>query len=534
MNEQIGELLSHVRATWRRRWLALLVAWVACLFAWGITLMLPDKYEANARVYVDTQTALKPVLRGIAVDDDLDAQVMLVREALLSRPQLEAVARKTNLDANVRNAGGMDNLINDLQHDLTVTASSTNKQAGLAGRENIYAISYQNPNRAKSVEVVRALLDNFVEGALNGNRSGANAAQAFLKEQIKDYEKRLSAAEARLADFKKRNVGMIPGDKGDYFSRLDKEMSGLQDAETNLAIAASRREELRRQLGAAKVYVPGTSGATGPGGAGATSDITTRIQESEAKLEELLLKYTDRHPEVLALKQTIAELKKREAKEMADLARGGSGTGVIRSLNVNPVYQSIQVQLSQVDVEVASLRGAVAQHQQQIADLRKFVNSAPEVEQEYSRLNRDYGVTKAQYEVLVQRLEQARVSDDAAQSGIARFEVIDPPRADVKPVWPNRPLFIIFGLLGGLVLGVATAFLVHLLIPRFDDLGTLRRKTGMKVLGAVSLIRGAGELMAEKLALKKFWLASGSLVAAGVVLAVGVNFGLRLIHSLLA
>jgi hypothetical protein len=153
------------------------------------------------------------------------------------------------------------------------------------------------------------------------------------------------------------------------------------------------------------------------------------VQEAEARLEELLLRFTDRHPEVLALRQTIAELKGREARELAELARGGAGTGAIRSLNVNPVYQSIQTQLSQVDVELASLRGAASQHRREIAELRRFVDSAPEVEQEFARLNRDYTVQRAQYQQLVERLERARVSDDAAQNGIVRFDVIEPPRA---------------------------------------------------------------------------------------------------------
>ena len=533
MSQQFDQLLTHLRGVWRRRWLAITVAWVACLAAWLVTLALPDRYEASATVYVDTRTALRPVLKGIAVEDDLDAKVMLVREAMLSRPQLETVARKTNLDAGVHSSGDMDDLIEKIRMRLSVVASSTDKRAGGNGRENIYTIDYQHSNRDKSVEVVRALLDNFVEGTLSGNRSDSTEAQTFLKSQIADYDKRLAAAEERLAEFKKRNVGMIPGDKGDYFSRLDKEMTGLQEAETALAIASSRREELRRQLGGAKIYTPGTTGAGGSGG-GLASDISLRIQDSEAKLEDLLLRYTDEHPEVMALKQTIADLKVREKKEMAELSRGGPGTGAIRSLSVNPVYQAIQLQLNQAEVEQASLRGAVAQHQAEIADLRKFVNSAPEVEQEFSRLNRDYGATKSQYEVLTQRLEQARVSDDAAQSGIARFEVIDPPRADVEPVWPIRPLFIAYGLLGGLALGLLVAFVGNMLSPTFDDMGTLARKTGLKVLGAVSLVRGAGDALAEQLDKKRLTMASGGLLGVCALLLMFGDAGAHWVRSLLA
>ena len=534
MHQRITMFLGYGRAIWRRRWLALALAWLGCMVGWSYILLLPNRFAASARVYVDALTPLRPVLRGIAVEEDFDSQVSLVREALLTRPQLEAVAHKTDLDVGVKTAAGMDGLIDSLKSAIDVAASSPSKQDGTPARDTVYTISYQNANRDKSIAVVRALLDNFVEGTLSGNRSGATAAQTFLTTQIADYEKRLAAAEARLANFKKRNVGMIPGDKGDYFSRIDKEMNGLQESQTNLAIATSRREELRRQLQGAKPYVPGTSGSAAAAGPGASSDLSMRVQEAEARLEDLLLRYTDKHPEVLALKDTIHELKAREAKEMAELARGGPGTGAIRSLSANPVYQSIQVQLNQVEVDLASLRGAVSQHQNEIANLRKFVNLAPEVEQEFSRLNRDYGVTKAQYEVLVQRLQQARVSDDAAQSGSIRFQIIDPPRADVLPVWPNRPLLIGSTLAASILFGLLVALGLHILSPTYDETGSLARDTGLPVVGAISRVKPPGEAAMQKTRDRRLMAAAAALVFASVVLVLYANAGARLIRSLLA
>ena len=124
--------------------------------------------------------------------------------------------------------------------------------------------------------------------------------------------------------------------------------------------------------------------------AGAPPDVTLRRQEAEQRLEELLQRYTERHPEVISLRKTIEELKVREAAELKDLQSGGMGTGAIRSLSANPVYQQIQSQLNQSQVEIASLQGAVSQHKSEIANLSRFVDQAPEIEQEFSRLNREY------------------------------------------------------------------------------------------------------------------------------------------------
>jgi uncharacterized protein involved in exopolysaccharide biosynthesis len=237
---------------------------------------------------------------------------------------------------------------------------------------------------------------------------------------------------------------------------------------------------------------------------------------------------------VVALRESIAELKQREAEEMATLQRGGSGTGAIRSLSVNPVYQSIQTQLAQSEVDIAALRGAVGQHEKEIARLNTFVDSAPEVEQEYSRLNRDYDVVKAQYESLVKRLEQAKVSDAAAQSGIVRFEVIEPPHATLTPVWPKRGLLTVAVLLAGLALGAAIALVPQFLRPTFDNTRSLTELTGLPVLGSVSLLPKPGEPLMLRREVRLVSMAAGALVVlTGVLLVIG-DAGARLIQSLLA
>lgn len=530
MHEVIAEILHQARGVWNRRWFALAVSWFVCLAIWALVLVLPDRYQARASVFVDTSTALKPVLEGLAVGDDPQAQLLLVREALLARPNLEIVAHKSGLDAQVTNEQGMDNLILALQTDLKVSTSSVR-----GGAENVYTITYQHQRRETAVLVVRTLLDDFVAGTLSGSQNGSNEAQDFLRSQIAEYEKRLGDSEARLAEFKKENIGLIPGERGDYFARLDNEMNQLQASQTNLAVAESRREALRNQLNSVQPYMPGTSqGSLPEGGLTTTPDVSMRLQETEARLEELLLKYTEKHPEVVALKQTIADLKVREAREMAELQKGGAGTGAIRSLSANPVYQAVQLQLNQITVEIASLHGAIRQHQTAMAALRKVVDSAPEVEQEYARLNRDYGVTKAQYEALVRRLEQAKVSDDAGKRGNIKFNMIEPPNANMRPQWPNRPLLMILGLIGGLGVGTGFAVLLNLLSPTINDAVRLARESGIRVLGTISRFRSVEERRRARAAFMRFAAVAAVLVGCCGGLVVFGNAGARAIHKWLA
>ena len=291
--------------------------------------------------------------------------------------------------------------------------------------------------------MVETLLNTFVEQTLGGKREGSQHAQKFLETQIKDYEQRLSAAEDKLAAFKKKNVGLMPSEQGGYFAQLQKETDDAKKAEVDLSIAMSRREELAKQLHSDEAISAAGGSAPLAGGRGAGGgDTLSRIQETQAKLDELLLKYTDQHPDVIATRATLEELKKRRAAELESLRRGDATAVAASGAGNNPVYQSMQLELNKVDVEIAALRREFAQHQSTVADLRQRLNSAPQVEAEYQQLNRDYDVNKAQYTALLESYQKARLGERADVAGSVRFEVVLPPTALVMPVWPKRTILL--------------------------------------------------------------------------------------------
>lgn len=490
MKALVEQLLERIRGAWRFRWVGLLAAWGVCLVGWSIVLFLPDSYEASARVFVDTRTALSRVTEGIGVGSDVDSQIQRVREALLGGPQLEEVVRQEELQLAGATPREKQDLIAKLRKRIQIT-SRDQSPAGL------YVISYTDRTRERSLRVVDRLLNSFVENTLSGKREGSEQAQQFLREQIADYERRLGAAEERLAAFKKQHVGLMPGTQGDYFSRLQSEMQALAKAQAELGIAQRRREELQRQLRGEQPLTGGgvssaagssrsTGNATAVAGA-ADNDTASRIREAQARLDDLLLQYTDRHPDVIALRATLEELKARQQADIDAVRRGDPGAAARIGLSANPIFQSIQLQLNQAEVDIAALRGAIADHQTRVADLRRMVDTAPEVEAQFARLNRDYDVTRAQYQALVERLERARLSEQAEETGVVRFEIVDPPSAAFKPVAPNRPLLIVAILLAGLAAGGALAYLLHQLRPVFGSVRQLNEITGLPVLGVVSM-----------------------------------------------
>jgi polysaccharide chain length determinant protein (PEP-CTERM system associated) len=533
MSPLFTQIYDEIHGAWRFRWYALAAAWAVCVAGWLVVFTMQDMYEASARVFVDTRTALRPLLQGLAVDSDVDSQLKLVREGMLGRPQLERVARETDLDLQAETPQARAEMIDTLRSRIVITGGPNASNPQVSG--GLFVISYQDPSRDKSVEVVDKLLNTFVEDTLGGKRQGSETAQKFLRGQIEDYERRLSEAEQRLADFKKRNVGLMPGEQGgDYFSRLQNEMDAVKKAQAALGVAMSRRDEMQRQLRGETPFIASGAAVANSGNKSSGGDTASRIQETQARLDELLLRFTDKHPDVVAARENLVQLKERQQAEIEALRRGDPTAVAAAGAATNPVYQSIQLQLNQTEVEIAALRGEIGDRQQKVAQLRQLVDTVPEVEAEFARLNRDYDVTRAQYTALVERLEKARLGEQAEETGVVKFEIVDPPSAAYIPVAPNRPRLLLLVLVVGLAVAGGLAYLLHQMRPVFNNARVLNEITGLQVLGAVSMTW----LDRHKQASRRRQLVFGGVAAMLLVLFVGVmvfqSAGARLMHRLVS
>ena len=485
IKEILEQVVDELRGAWRYRWQGLIVACIVCVLGWLTVLAIPDTYEANAQVYVDSKSILRPLLQGLAIDPDVASGLDLVKQVLLSRPQIELVARKTGLDAMAKTPEAREALIRDIQSRVTIDAADL--RARTTQGEGLYKIAFHDSDRAKSIEVVQTMLTGFVENALGEKRTSQESAQRFIDEQIAQYESRLREAETRVADFKKRNVGVMPSSQGDYFARMQEETNQLETVRTSLSIAESRRAEIRRQLDGEEPYLFGIdTGSAMAAQAGGGGDLTYRIQELEKSVEELRLRYTDRHPEVIATLSTLEELRKRQAEELARVKKGQAATGSLSSsLKSNPVYQGLEMEMKRTQVQIAELRQEVAERSARVADLRRKVNTVPEVEAELARLNRDYEVTRTQYQELVQRRETASLSQEADRSGTVNFETIEPPSAGFDPISPKRPRLLFLVLIASLGLASGLAWLLNQLHPVFHSSKSLEAVTGLTVLASV-------------------------------------------------
>jgi polysaccharide chain length determinant protein (PEP-CTERM system associated) len=520
MTLPIDQVLEVTRSAWRFRWWGLLAAYSIAVPGWLYVFTMGDRYGANARIFVDTLTPLHPVLQGITVDQDVAAQLNFVRQSLLNGPQLEKIARDTGvLTAPTGEPRDKERELEEFQKRVDISVSSASpRDSDRTAAGSIYDITYKDNDRARSVRVVQTLLTTLIEHTQGGKRAGSESAQKFLETQISRYGSQLRAAEDRLAQFKKSNLGALPTEQGGYLAQLQAELAATAKAQSALSTALSRRAELQRQLRetALTVATIGTGTAALPGMV-TGGDTVSRMKESQARLDELLLKYTDQHPQVVATRKTVRELELRRAAEIDNLRRGDPNAIAASGASANPVYQTIQMAVNNADLEIASLRAELQQHAVRTKELRETLDTAPRVEADYASLTREYDVNKAQYAALLASYAKARLGEQADNAGSVRFEIVQPPTASTQPVFPQRGPLMSGILVAALLAGAGLAYVLHLLRPVVGSTRSLAALTGLPVFGVVGFAFPEELRRARRADLQRF-----SRFAAGLVIGLAV------------
>ena len=513
MREILNQLSEYIWGIWRFRWTGLLVIWLVAVGGWVFVFLTPENYLATARVHVDTNTILRPLLRGLAIQPDVDQRIDLMSRTLLSRPNLEKLMRMADMDLYVKNDSDKDKLLDTIASSITLAGDRRNA--------SLYSVSFKHENRDTAKKVVQSLITIFVESALGDKRKDSLGAQEFLDKQIADYEQRLVDAEKRLADFKQRNVGVLPGETGGYYKRLETEKGQLDLAQLQLRELGTRRDELKRQIEGEEPVFLSSQIENSP----EIMALDGRITSLEGSLDSLLLKYTNRHPDVVQTNDMIAALKVQKKAEEARVK--ASMPDQFSGLLDSPVYQQMRSMLAETEATEAELRTRVEEYQKRVNQLAAKVDNIPLIESELQQLDRDYDVISEQHSTLLSRRESALISENVGQQASdVKFRVIDPPFVPQKPNEPNKVLMNAAVLLLAIGGGLGSALLISLFHPVISNRATLSQVTGLPVLGTVMKIQTPADKRRRLRGNMVFFVLLGSLMVVYVGISVlhGMDF----------
>lgn len=514
MEDLLRQVRLVLRGMWLHRWLGLFLAWGVGLVAGIFVFVMPDRYEASARVFVDTDSVLKPLMTGLTVQINTEQQVAMLSRTLISRPNVEKLVSMADLDLGIKSAGEKEALIERVIKAVNIKS---------AGRDNLYTLGYLDTDPERARKVVQSLTTIFVESSLGDKRSDTDSARKFIDEQIGIYQKKLEEAESRLKQYKLQNIEIGLDRDGGAGGRLSDLSGQLDQARLELREAENSRDAIKRQVvGEAPILLPDTPGAES---SVSIPEIDGRIDAQKRSLDALLQRFTDQHPDVVGARRVIRDLEDQKVQEIAVRKKVAVANPAVVSFNTNPAYQQMKVSLTEAEALVAGLRVRVAEYESRYAKAMSKVRLLPEVEAEYAKLNRDYDVNKKNYDSLVQRRESASISEGMADvSGIADFRLIDPPRTSRTPVGPNRAVLLALALIVSLGSGFAGSFAAGQVRPTFFDVHTLREVSGLPLLGTVSSIVTPAAKLVERRSMYRFMAGFGLLIVIYITAIAAVSF----------
>ncbi len=465
MDEIIALLRRVIIGAWRRRWLAMAIAWAICLVGWMFIARLPSRFESSAQLYVAADPVLKPLLDGIAINGTSDAEFTLLRQTLLSQPNVTTLVDKTGLNLTVKGPGAQEALIKTLQSDIRINPQT----------DNLFTISYDSRSPAKAFKIVQTLVDIYIERASVRNQSDMNNARIFLDSQISYFKQQLQNVEQARANFLAKYLLLLPGANG--VSQLEAERNSVRSLEGQLQDVRADRSLMQAEL--AKTPPMLTAAQAGP-------VFNPELAAAEQKLAILEQHFTSAYPGVIDQKKFIALLK-------SGSIGGGAGTASAAGRSVaNPTYEQLKVRLINAGSSIFSLKRQLKSARAESARLTALARSEPSLQAKYTNLDRNYGILLQKYNDLLSRRESMRIGAAAnIDANEIQLQIVNPPQYPQRALPQHRGILFAAVLVLGIGAGAACVVLLAEIEGCFYTVSDLRN-IGLPVLGSITQLHVTG------------------------------------------
>jgi polysaccharide chain length determinant protein (PEP-CTERM system associated) len=407
-----------------------------------LCLVLPKEYTAQTVILVEQPAVPASYVTDISTGD-LKQRLTSLQEQILSRSRLEGIINKFGLYPKERSQQmSMEALVDRLRKKIVVTpvkpmAESNSTQ--LPG----FIIKVTDRNPALAQEMCNEVASVFMEENQRVRHDQAKGTTVFLTKELADARAKLDDVDAKLAAFKGRYTGSLPDEQqanlnllSGLNTQLDAATQALNRAQQDKSFAESM---LAQQLAAQSADNPSAQ---------------KQLTDMQNELSALLAKYTEDHPDVIRLRQSIADLKQKMASSGTGNANSATATASAAGVET-PEVQQLRAQVHQYDSIIKEKTAQQREVQRQIGLYQSRVQLSPNVEEQYKQLTRDYQAAADFYnDLLKKRSESAMVSDMNHQPESAEFRILDPANLPERPSFPNPLYFSLGGLAAGLALGL--------------------------------------------------------------------------------
>lgn len=499
-------IYQELQRAWPNRWLGYFVAFVIAAIVGLVVTILPDNYQSKAKVYINSAVVLEPLIQGLAVVDDNENRVRLLRvlqQTLLDKENVDRLIKTPGIGFDVSTAAARGRAADTIRAGMKVTEEE----------QNLFTLEYVDTNPVRARNVAHGLLSLFIERNVVDARNQLTAARDFLDKQIAEYEVKLRAIEAQIAEFQVSNVDSLG--TSTFQTRLSVARTALREAQVARQIAVQTRDKIQAQIASG-------SNATPIFADGALPAVVDRLNALQAQLNTLLLQYTDRHPDVIATRREISLLSEQYGlgdtvasvaqpltvlpgqvppESAVNSAVGAPQPGDMQKVSASgptPIVQPAsapataavtgsKMRLLQANFAVAEADRRIAAAQAELAVIEQMMSTAPAAETTLEQLNRDHVVLKENFEQLIRRRESARMRTAAdVAAGAEQFRIVVAPSVPDEPAGPDRSTFLLLGTMFAVAAGAGLAYALGLLRGTFVSATEAEEALGLPVIARLT------------------------------------------------
>lgn len=467
-------LKDYIEILLRRKWY-IIIPFI--LFSIGSVLLaksLPDIYRAYTLILVQPQKIPSRYVTP-TVEEDIEERLRTIREQILSRTTLEKVVNEFNLYPELRKTKPIEDVINMMRNRIEVKVQ----------KSQVFSISYEDRDPVVAMKVANRLAFLFIEENLKLREERAEGTIEFLKRELERVKKKLAEQEKNIAEFRSKHLGVLPEQLEANLRTLDRLQLQLQTNTEALRAAEEAKRQLQRLILTRRDTI-----STSPEEITTEAPTPLALDRLKALLAELTLKYTEKHPDVIRLKNQIAKLEKQLQQSSSETSSEETEIPQEQPTNL-PLPREIQNEIVRLNAEIEKLKEERQNLLKTIAEYQRRVEITPKVEKEYQDLIRGYEVLREEYQSLLEKKLDAELAAnmEKAQKG-EQFRILDPAKVPEKPYKPNRFKIVFLGIALGLGAGVGLAFLMEFYIDtsfyRVEDLETF---TELPVLALIPKIK---------------------------------------------
>lgn len=480
------------------------------LIALVVGMLLPKKYTSSTTILVEERNIIAPLMEGRAVATSVVDRASILREVAFSRRVMDEI---------LKTGGWMEGNPTPIEQDKLIE-KIVGRTSISNPRANLIQISYSDSDAERAYRVTKRFGDLVIQESLSTKERESSEAYAFIDSQVRQYHEKLTKAEQELEQFRSTNPDARPGIEADVNARIGELRRIIETGRMDLIDMRSQESALHSQLsGESEVTMVQTR----------AGQFRARLAELHSQRDQLLLTYTDQHPDVVRVQHQIRDLEEELRREESQPRRSASPTALDGSAAAfNPLYGELRSKQAEASRRSASTSARISTAESMLADELTRSGRIAASESTLAELTRDYEVNRDLYQDLLKRRENARVSMnlDAEQRGLS-FRIQEPAALALRPSGLRVMHVAGAGLVLALLVPLALLVAIVKLDPRVRSPLQIERDAGLPVLGTMPAYLTGPK---RRQSLRRYSLAATLFLA--VPLVYGLTFTLKLMDVL--